>query len=170
MTRKQTKSNRGRPEKYDPDFARQAELLVSESNFSIAKLAKFFKVKKRQTIYNWMKKYPEFLDAIEHGKDNWNNQKIKKALARRAAGYRYTETTKERVVEKDENGDPVEKLVVTKKVSKSKAPDVLAIKYWLLNRDPENWKDLKNVDLTSKGKTFGINWIIEGKKNKETEK
>ena len=160
MSKKKTKSKRGRPAKYDPDFARQAELLISESGFSLVKLAKLFKVKDRQTIYDWMKAHPEFSCAIESGRDTWNNAKIKRALAQRAAGYKYTETTKERVVEKDDGGNSVEKLVVTKKVRKSVAPDVSAIKHWQVNRDSENWHDSRNIDITPKG-NFGVKWIIE---------
>ena len=166
MSRKTNKNKGGRPTKYDPDFARQAELLISESGFSIVKLAKLFKVKDRQTIYDWMRAHEEFSCAIESGKDTWNNAKIKKALAQRAAGYRYTETTKERVVVgKDDKGLDVEEMRVTKKVSKSMAPDVSAIKHWQNNKDSENFRDSKNIDITPKGK-FGINWIMDDDEKK----
>jgi len=157
MTKKQTKPKRGRKTKYDPDFARQAELIVSESNLSIAKLCKLFKVKSRETIYQWMRDHKEFLDSIERGRDIYLNRKIKASLAKRATGYRYTETTKERIVDK-ETGQ--EDIVVTKVVSKKMPADVSAIKFWTLNRDSENWKDSKNVDITPTG-NFGINWIME---------
>ena len=48
---------------------------------------------------------------------------------------RYTETTKERVVDEEGNAS----LVVSKKVSKMIPPDVGAIKIWLEKRDPEHW-------------------------------
>ena len=160
MIKKKTKNKGGRPTKYNSDFARQAELLISEGGFSITKLCKLFKIKSRQTLYDWIRDHEEFSDAIESGKDKWNNAKIKKALAQRATGYKYTETTKERVVEKDDEGNPVEKIVVTKKVRKSVAPDVSAIKHWQVNRDSKNWHDSRNIDITPKG-NFGVKWIIE---------
>ena len=168
MSKNKEKDHGGRPTIYDPDFARIAELVISESGFSIAKLARLFKVKSRSTIYDWIRDHKEFSDSLERGRDTFTNTKVKRALAKRATGYRYTETTYE-MVEDPDNPEKL-KLTITKKVSKSKAPDVSAIKHWQLNRDPENWKDSKNVDLTSKGKTFGINWIIEGEEKKEAEK
>lgn len=163
MSKNKQKDQGGRPTIYDPDFARIAELVISESGFSIAKLAKLFKVKSRSTIYDWIRDHEEFSDSLRRGRKNFEGDKVSRALAKRATGYRYTETTYE--LEKDTN-----RLIVTRKVKKSMPADVGAIRWWQTNMDPDNWKDSKNVDLTSKGKTFGINWIIEGEKKKETEK
>ncbi len=127
----------GRPTEYEPDFARQAWQLVAENGFSIVKLAKFFSVN-RSTIYYWMDNFPEFSNSIRNGRKHYEGQKIHRALAKRATGFRYTEVTKE--------ADADGQLKETKRVTKTVAPDVSAIKHWQANMDPDNWRDKKTIE------------------------
>ena len=104
-----------------------------------------------------MRDHKEFLDAIESGRDLWTNAKVKASLAKRAIGFRFTETTMEQQTDK-ETGET--KMVPVRKVRKYVPPDVSAIKHWQTNRDPEKWRDKKDVDLNQKG-PFSINWIMD---------
>ena len=51
-------------------------------------------------------------------------------------GYRYTEVTRELV-----DG----KMKITKKVTKEMPPDTTAIIWWQKNRDPDNWRDRREI-------------------------
>lgn len=52
----------------------------------------------RSTLNEWKKKYPDISDALKRGKDIIDIQ-VENALLKRALGYRYTEVTKERIVD-----------------------------------------------------------------------
>lgn len=112
---------------------------------------------RRETIYDWKKKYPNFSNALKKGKEVVDIQ-VENALFKRAIGYSYTETTKERVAEYDtETGEALgSHMEVTKEVTKEVAGDVTAQIFWLKNRKPEAWRDVKNIDANVKSETAGL--------------
>lgn len=93
------------------------------------------------TLYDWKKKYSAFSDALKKGKEVVDIQ-VENALLKRALGYSYTETTRERL----ENG----KMEVTKTVTKEVQSDTTAQIFWLKNRRPDRWRDKQNVELDGK--------------------
>ena len=103
----------------------------------------------RKTLYEWEKKYPEFKDVLTRAKRQ-SNDKVVGALYKRATGY--TETIKKmqkiRKVKYDKTGkkiSEVEEFVPIEEQVHVPA-DVTAQKFWLTNRDPENWKNHVEVD------------------------
>ena len=70
---------------------------------------------------------------------------VENALLKRALGYTYTETTKERGVN-PETGKV--ELITTKVVTKEVVPDTTAQIFWLKNRRPDLWRDKQNVELS----------------------
>lgn len=98
---------------------------------------------RRETLYDWMKKYPNISNALKRGKEVVDVE-VENALLKRALGYTFTETTKE-LRENPETGN--EELVVTKVVTKEIAPDTTAQIFWLKNRRPDVWRDKQNVDI-----------------------
>lgn len=94
---------------------------------------------KRQSLYDWKKKYPDISDALKKGKEIVDRQ-VENALLKRALGYSYTETTKELV------GD---KMVVTKEVVKEVQPDTTAQIFWLKNRKSGKWRDVNRIDVST---------------------
>lgn len=138
-----TKENIGRPSEFKDDYTRMAYVACSEvGGFTNVKLAKLFGVSVT-TIKTWKKERPEFLTAVNTGKDIWDALIAEKSLLKRVAGFRYTETTREAAGE-------VLSLSITKKVSKIIPPDVKACDIWLCNRNPERWRKLKHIELTGK--------------------
>jgi len=67
----------GRPSEFDPAYIAIALDYVGDQGKSITQLARHLRVSK-QSIYNWMEKYPEFLDALkmaqEWGQGYWEDQ------------------------------------------------------------------------------------------------
>lgn len=75
----------GRPSKYRPEFASQAEKLcrLGATNEDIAD---FFGVAV-SCIHRWRDAHPEFRDALKDGKDE-ADAKVEQALFARATGYK----------------------------------------------------------------------------------
>ncbi len=101
---------------------------------------------RRETLYDWMKKYPNISNTLKRGKEIVDVQ-VENALLKRALGYSYTETTSER--EFDPNTGQYQ-MVVTKTVTKHVVPDTTAQIFWLKNRRPDVWRDKQNVELSGK--------------------
>lgn len=93
---------------------------------------------RRETLYDWKKKYPNISNALKRGKEVIDRQ-VENALLKRALGYEYIETTKELT----DLG-----LTVTKQVTKQVAPDTTAQIFWLKNRKPHDWRDKKETEVT----------------------
>lgn len=99
----------------------------------------------RGTLYEWRQLYPDFADDFKKSRAVYydtTNQEVINAIKNRAIGYTYTETTRERI--KNKETDEYE-LVVTKEVTKHLPADPTSAFYWLQNRMPDEWKDRRNV-------------------------
>lgn len=90
----------------------------------------------RSTLNEWKNKFSDISDTLKRGKEVVDRQ-VENALLKRALGYKYTETTKERI-----DGS----LVVTKTVEKEVVPDTTAQIFWLKNRKPNEWRDKKDIE------------------------
>ena len=95
---------------------------------------------KRQTLYEWTKRFPVISDTLKRGKEIVDRQ-VENALLKRALGYEYDEVTRE----PDMNGEMVE----TKRVTKQVLPDTTAQIFWLKNRKPDEWRDKQNINVTT---------------------
>jgi hypothetical protein len=93
------------------------------------------------TLFAWQKKHAEFSSEVKGGKDV-ANAKVVKALYKRAIGYRLPE---KKVIQMPDG--TIRKEVTEKEV----IPDVGAIKLFLTNRDPDNWKERILTELTGAG-------------------
>lgn len=97
----------------------------------------------RSTLSEWKKKHSDISDTLKRGKEVVDRQ-VENALLKRALGYRYKETTKELVTDKDTG---YSELVITKIVEKEVQPDTTAQIFWLKNRKPSIWRDRAQVDI-----------------------
>jgi len=91
----------------------------------------------RSTFIEWCARYPKFSNALQLGKQQ-ANKRVSRALFHRSVGYSH-----DSVKIFNDKGEPV---IVPYR--EHIAPDVNAIKFWLTNRDPENWQDRSAVDVT----------------------
>lgn len=103
------------------------------------------------TLQTWKSKYQDIRDTLKRGKEVIDRQ-VENALLKRALGYRYKETTRELITEKETGHS---ELVITKVVEKEVIPDTTAQIFWLKNRKPEQWRDKRvvdsNIDIESDG-------------------
>jgi Transposase. len=100
------------------------------------------------TLYEWKKKYSEISESLKRGKEIVDIQ-VENALLKRALGYKFTEKTKERVLDYDQTDGRIigSHMDVTKEVTKDVQGDVTAQIFWLKNRQPEKWRDKRDVSV-----------------------
>lgn len=103
---------------------------------------------RRETLYEWEKKYPNISNTLKKGKEIVDAQ-AENALLKRVLGYDVTET---KVVESP-NG--ITKTTTTKHIP----PDVTACIIWLKNRRRGKWGD-KQVEKTDSDESQGITFEI----------
>lgn len=100
------------------------------------------------TLYSWIKKYPEISETLKRGKDVVDRQ-VENALLKRALGYEFEEVTYEPIPIKpyiNDEGKVIEyELGITKKVKKQVSPDTTAQIFWLKNRKPNEWRDKQEI-------------------------
>jgi len=123
----------GRPTSYHPEFAEEA-LKLCLLGATDSQLADFFQVC-RKTIDNWKQEHPEFLHTIKKGKIEADNA-IAQSLFNRAKGYSRQE-------------DKIflhEGKSVIVPAMKHYPPDTTACIFWLKNRAPEDWRDVKQIE------------------------
>nr|DAK98163.1 MAG TPA: terminase small subunit [Caudoviricetes sp.] len=103
----------------------------------------------RSTLNEWKKKYSDISDTLKRNKEIVDIQ-VENALLRRALGYKYKETTRERIIDtgqkkrhggESELTEDIGKMVITKEVIKEVVPDTTAQIFWLKNRRPDKWRD-----------------------------
>jgi hypothetical protein len=90
----------------------------------------------RSTFYDWQKRYPEFREAFDTGRDAQLDD-IEACAYKAAKGHVIKE------IWLDENGD------ISKQFHKELPPNQKSIEYILNNRRPETWKsDTSRIDIS----------------------
>lgn len=113
------------------------------------------------TLYKWKNKYGEIRESLKRGKEVVDRQ-VENALLKRALGYKYKETTRELVTDKQTG---YSELIVTKVVEKEVVPDTTAQIFWLKNRKPEEWRDKREVDSKVQVESDGFLDALKGDVN-----
>lgn len=102
----------------------------------------------RETLRVWKNKFSVISATLKRGKDVVDIE-VENALLKKALGYTYTETTKERGLN-PETGRV--ELITTKVVTKEVVPDTTAQIFWLKNRRPDLWRDKQSMELSGEVK------------------
>lgn len=147
--------------KYNDDFPLLAEGMAREGLIDKDIAAKLgISV---ETFYQYVKKYPEFSEAIKRGKAPVD-VRAENSLLKRVEGYEFEETHVEyEAVKKGEKASAKK----VKKITKQMAPDVAACIFWLKNRKPKKWRDKQNVELSGEdGEPVKIEYVPVKKKKK----
>lgn len=125
----------GRPNKFTEGIGQKIVALYKDGKTDL-EVAKLIGISK-QTIYNWRKKFPELLDSIKESKDIADDL-VEACLFARATGYNYM--SEKQFMTRDEG-------LVRVKAPMHCPPDVGAQIFWLKNRRPEIWRDMKMLQL-----------------------
>lgn len=128
------KKKRGRKTTYQEEYASQA-LKLCLLGATDKELADFFSVSE-QTLNKWKKDFPEFLESLKKGK-NIADANVASKLYHRAIGYD-CKATKFAAAEG--------KITDSKEFIEHYPPDTTAAIFWLKNRQPEKWRDKKEID------------------------
>ena len=139
----------GRPTEYRPEYAEQATKLCL-LGATDAQLGDFFGVSE-QTINVWKGKHPAFVESLRAGK-RVADAEVAHGLYNRARGAQYTtnQPFKIKRTEFDEKGKKVAETeeVISVPVDVVEPPDTNACSLWLRNRDPKQWRDKQDMEVT----------------------
>ena len=123
----------GRPSKYKPEYAKQAEKLA-KLGATDRELADFFEVVE-STLNLWKIEHPEFSESLKLGKEI-PDQRVERSLYQRALGYSHEEVDI-RVVNNEIQMTPI---------IKHYPPDPTSAIFWLKNRKSDNWRDKQELE------------------------
>lgn len=133
----------GRPTDYRPEFDEQAYKLCLLGHTD-DELGVFFEVTK-QTINNWKSAHPNFFDSIKRGKEI-ADMEIAESLRKQALGYHYEE-------ESEGMGENGQKMKFKNK--RFATADFRATRFWLMNRQPDKWREKTEVKTDNKHQHTG---------------
>ena len=134
----------GRPSFYNPDEHPKAARLLAANWKTHTEMAEAIGVE-RHTISDWIVRYPEFAAAIELGKQDANTA-VERALFQRATGYQHPAVKIITVSQGANMGSSVEQIPYTEHYP----PDTEAIKFFLKNRKPAEWRDKQEHEHSGK--------------------
>lgn len=155
------KASPGAKGAFKQEYLQQAELL-SKLGATLQQIALFFN-KHPDTITKWIKKKPEFREAIKRG-GIVADMKAVDSLFKRVTGFTYEEIEVNESFMKTPDGKKTDtKVVNTKRTLKYVIPDVKAIQYWLGNRQREAWTNVNRLEA-SINHTGQVNHVHEYEK------
>lgn len=105
---------------------------------------------RRETLYAWMKKYPNISNALKRGKEVIDYE-VEQALLKKSLGYtidlKKTFKVKRSIYDKN-TGKKIKEYeeLVTGYDQMHVPPDTTAQIFWLKNRQPEKWRDKRDVE------------------------
>ena len=91
------------------------------------------------TIKKWQVTYQAFADSCRVGQE-YADERVKRGLFQRAVGYDHPAT---KIIVCDKQVEEIEYI-------EHYPPDISAAKYWLNNRQPEEWADKTQAQITGK--------------------
>lgn len=134
--------------KYNKRIVTKICNLYKAGHYTIAEICVSVGISER-CFYNWQAEVAEFAESIQKAKDEYIAKKLvdcEKSLDRLINGYEYEE--KKTVTVASSEGKPVIKeQTITKKIV---APNLGAIIHFQTNKDPQNWKNRQNTEITGK--------------------
>jgi hypothetical protein len=143
--------------KFTPEFRRKS-LKLFRKGYTAKEVCNDLLIS-QETFCQYMKKYPEYSESVKQSREK-SVEKVKDFLFKKCEGYfieeeevigKYEET-KEPILDKD--GKPTGKFKITKgmkphtirKTKKHVPVDISAIKYYLSNIAPEEFKDKQEIE------------------------
>lgn len=141
-------ATRGRRTKYDADFHPKQALKFSLLGLTDVQMAGALEINP-DTFYQWQKKYPEFSESIKKGKIE-ADANVVSTLYKRALGHTQKHKQAFKVKKVDPESGKLYDSVEIVEIEEYFPPDMVANIFWLKNRQPEHWRDKKEVEIDDK--------------------
>lgn len=125
----------GRPTLYKKSMVEQTRNLVM-MGYTHKKIAEFYNIGET-TLYVWKRNYGDFRQALDTCKDDYDSMVVR-SLLDMATGYDYVEKKKE--IESGGLNDDKKPKTKTTRTKRHMPPNIGAVKLWLYNRRPEEFK------------------------------
>lgn len=148
-----------RPSKFKPEFVELARKLAA-LGATDREAADFFEVDEA-TLHRWKHTQPEFCESLKVGKET-ADARVEQSLYRRAVGYSH-DAVKIAI--------NAEGKVTEAPFTEHYPPDTTAMIFWLKNRKPGEWRDVKaqevsgsidaNHTLQPAGVSEALSWIAD---------
>ena len=135
----------GRPTKYKQEYNEQAYKLCL-LGATDADMADFFEVDEC-TINRWKQSEEEFCKSLKRGKAE-ADYKVAQSLYHRAKGYVAPD-----IITASHGG----MITDVKQVEKHYPPDTTAAIFWLKNRQPKQWRDKQETEISG-GLNIKVGW------------
>jgi hypothetical protein len=129
--------------KYNPLSHPQTAQAMAKLGARIVDIAEAFGITSR-TLYMWLTRFPELRAAVDAGNAVFDT-KVERALAERAIGYFASW--------EDEMINPMTGAKEPLKRHKYIEPNIAAIRLWLTNRKPDEWKKTQRQQIEIKRET-----------------
>ncbi len=138
--------------KYNKTIVGKIADLIREDSYTIAEICEKVNISK-DTYYRWLAHKADFSDAIKKAEDDFNSLIIveaKRSLIKLIKGYTVQEkkTVTADTGKKDDDGKPIVRVKEHAVVDKHYQPNTAAVIFALTNRDPANWKNRLNNEMS----------------------
>ena len=139
--------------KYNKKIVEDICSLIREDSYTIAEICEKVGIVK-DTYYRWIAEKADFSDNIKKAQEDFNSLIVveaKRSLVKLIKGYTVQEkkTITADTGKKDENDKPIVKVKEHTVTEKHYQPNTAAVIFALTNRDPENWKNRMNNEVTA---------------------
>lgn len=144
----QKKDVGGRPTKYNPKYHNPWVRSLAREGMTADQIADEMGIA-RSTLFKWASENPEFSDCLNEGRSQADSM-VADSLFRKALGGTYTET---RMIGAP-NGQGGVAPSKVEKITREVAPDTAAAIFWLKNRQPDKWRDKREIETVLKEETI----------------
>jgi len=138
--------------KYNKTIVEKIADLIRGDSYTIAEICEKVNISK-DTYYRWLAQKADFSDAIKKAEEDFNSLIIveaKRSLIKLIKGYTVQEkkTVTADTGKKDDDGKPIVRVKEHAVVDKHYQPNTAAVIFALTNRDPANWKNRLNNEMS----------------------
>lgn len=134
--------------RYSKEIVQRITELISSDSYTIAEICKEVGISE-STYHEWKSKKSEFSESIKKAQGIFDEKctvEAKKSLMKLVSGYTVDES-KTIYVDSKEGRPKIKEQTITKKHYQ---PSLGAAIFVLTNKDPENWKNRQNNEVTGK--------------------
>lgn len=143
-----------RPTKYNPKYHDKWITGLARRGYTADEIAEDLGIA-ASTLKKWLKENETLGEAVKHAR-SVSDTEVETSLYKRAVGCKITK--RKTIITTDSNGKPMPARIET--FEEDVPPDTTACIFWLKNRNPENWRDRQEVDVSNKEWTKALEQVL----------